>query len=161
MSIIDTDDGEVELIEVLFSMACGAVAFIAAQFFVNKYKDALFDRVHKLLPNHPNVRRVMLSALKANHCSCEAIKLVINKTVYVLTQFVGVNASKQTEALTTPVPLSTDTSVRNLSDEELLKLGYIPEKVAKGMGLIDKAGNIKAMHEICNESKVLELRNAG
>lgn len=153
-------DGDGEVVEVLFTLAAGAVALAAAKYYAHKYRDTLYNWVQSRLANHPSVRRVFLRALQINYRSCEAIKTTIKGKVYILAQLVGVNSSKHSEVLATPSLPKSESTVRDLSEDELLRMGFIPEKVAKGMGLIDKNGNIKGMHEVCSESKVMELKMA-
>lgn len=164
--------------DLLVAATVGIVAAVAAHLFISKYEETIRVWVGKNLRNHPGVVRVVVRALQVNHHLNKAVRVRINNAVYVLVQMLGVKSSKVAEAMTSPtvnIPQHEETTIlspeqlarfsgytisvsQNESEESLLQKGLLPEKAARGMGLIDKQATVKGMYEVCGESKVMELR---
>lgn len=172
-----------DLGEYMLIAAVGLVAFIAAQIYFNQYKDAIFDMLRGSLKDYPTVKTVLMTAVQKNG---EAVKCYINGTHYIATRFLGMNTSGNTTQGAVEIRKTTRTltaeemqregllrDIRNgnlsagerqhlsgMTEADLLELGLIPEKVAKGKRLIDKNGKVVGAARICTEQEVLELRNS-
>lgn len=172
-----------DLAEFLLISAVGLGAFIAAQFFINQYKDAIFEMLRGSLKEHPNVKTIVMAVVQKNE---QAVSHYINGSRYFATRFLGIPTGSNTTAGAVEIRSSVRklsmnemeregllSGIRNghvsdaqqhtlkgLTEEELLELGLIPEKVAKGKRLIDKDGNIKGAATICSEQEVLRMRDA-
>lgn len=168
-------------LDFVLAATVGIAAFLAAQYFISQYQETIYQWIKKNLAGHPDVQRVALRAMQANHHVKKAIRVKVGETVYVLTQMLGIKKDTRTaETMTRPVvSVPTESTTRVLTAEELaryaggtfiaksgateaelLEQGLVPEKAARGMGLIDKNGDVKGLHEICSESKLLDLRQA-
>ena len=172
---------EDELIEFVIGAAVGVAAAIATQWFLNKYQADIQNWVKNNLVGHPAVTRVVLRAQHAFYHSKKAVKVLVGKAVYVLARMVGVKEDGTTENMTdsgvisapdivstrplTPEEIAILTGGRcNVSETEsqqsLLQKGLLPEKVAVGMKLIDKEGNIAESYTICDSAKLEAMRMA-
>lgn len=173
----------VDIAEIAFDAALTAVvglgAFLAAQLFISKYRESIYSWVKERLWIYPGVQRVAIRALKANYHAEQAIRVKVGNNVYVLTEMLGIKSGNTAVKMTSPqisVPDSATTRVLTLeeikektkgkvvvspsdSEETLLRKGYVPENVARGMGLIDKNGKVKGMHVVCSNQQVMAMRN--
>lgn len=172
-----------ELGEYMLIAAVGLVAFVAAQIYFNQYKDAIFDLLRGSLKDYPTVKTILLTAVQKNG---EAVKCYINGTHYIATRFLGMSDSGNTTQGAVEIRKKTRTltaeemqkegllrDIRNgnisagerqtlsgMTEADLLELGLIPEKVAKGKRLIDKNSKVLGAARICSEQEVLDLRHS-
>ncbi|MBE6410198.1 MAG: hypothetical protein IJB89_08540 [Akkermansia sp.] len=176
MEEILIDVGEF-LVDAAFAAVVGVAAGIVAQFFISKYRETIYGWVASRLKGHPGVQRVALRALHSNYQAEQAIRVKIGNAVYVVTQMLGIKSGSQAVVMSdvkvdapasvvtrelTPEELARYSSYAlNVSasdtEETLLRKGLVPEKVARGMGIIDKKGKVKGLHEVCSQEKVQEL----
>lgn len=183
MEEILVDVGEFVL-DTALAAVVGIFALVAAQLFISRYREKIYDWVKSRLHSYPGVQRVALSALQANYKVGQsikeggrAIKVKVGNAVYVVTQMLGIKSGSSAVVMS-DVRVNAPDSVtsRELTPEELaryssyalivsegdtedtlLNKGLVPEKVARGMGIVDKKGNIKGIHEVCSQQKVQEL----
>lgn len=142
-------DGEGEVLDIIIQAALGLGAFVTTQYFLHKYKDALYDWAHSYMKDSPGVRRVFLRAVKLNADTCKVYKKIYNKTTYVFVQLMGLNEdTKQLEPISPHKVPDIETSTRSLTEAELVRMGFIPEKTAKGMSLINENGDVAKVHEL-------------
>lgn len=178
------DEFIIDIADIVFDAALAAVvgigAFVAAQLFIGKYRETIYSWVRSRLKSYPGVQRVVFRALKANYHTEQAIRVKVGNAIYVVTEMLGVksgNTATKMTNLQASVPDSATTRIltpeelkqfsggtvdvsQSDSEETLLRKGCMPEKAAIGMGLIDKKGKVKGMHEVCNEQQLMAMRNA-
>lgn len=173
----------VDIAEIAFDAALTAVvgvsAFLAAHFFISTYRETIYSWVKSRLQFYPGVQRVVIRALKANYHVDQAVRVKVGNAVYVVTEMLGVTSANTAAKMTSSqasVPDSATTRVltpeelarftngtvtvsHSDSEATLISKGCMPEKAARGMGLIDKNGKVKGMHEVCSNQQVMAMRN--
>lgn len=176
-----------DMLEYVAIGTVGIVAFAAAQFFFSKYKDTIYDMLKGSLLEYPRVKTVVIAVLKKND---DAVSFYIKGTRYFATRFLGLSAGSTNTQGAIALPTMPRASTRRLtaeeieqqniidgirkgelsqrqknalesfSEEDLLALGLVPERVAKGKRLVDKNGKPLGAVTICNEQDVMNLRNS-
>lgn len=166
------------------SLVALATAVAAAQWFFYQFSDRIFDYLRGRLKDYPTVKKVVMAVLQVNH---NIVTYYIKGTKYVAFRYLGLPAAstntKDAKEIRTTATTATMTKeqlekqglvdglrtnaltdnqkarLNGFTEEELLELGLIPEKVAIGKKMMDGEGKVLGAAVIADESKVLELRN--
>ena len=168
------------LIDFVIGAAAGVAAGIATQWFLNKYQNEIQNWVKANLAGHPAVTRVIIKAQQLSHNTKKVVKIIVGGTVYVLARMIGVRPDGTTVRLTnsgigditivethpmTPEQIARLTGGQckieeDESETSLLQKGFVPEKVAVGMKIIDKNGCAAESYTICDSRKLAAMRMA-
>lgn len=168
------------LIEVVIGAVAGVAAGIATQWFLNKYQNEIQNWVKSNLAGHPAVTRVVIKAQQLSHNTKKVVKVIVRGSVYVLARMIGVRADGTMERMTdsgmsditivetrpmTPEQIAILTGGQckieeNESETSLLQKGFVPEKVAVGMKIVDKDGYAAESYTICDSRKLAAMRMA-
>lgn len=162
-----------------------AAAVAAASYYFDRNKKQIFDYLRPRLTAYPQVKTVVMAALKLNE---KLVAFTIKGTKFIAFRYLGLE--ENSSATHKAVPLDREETNghmtaeeiekrgllegiqkgaltdkhKNLlalfSEEERLELGLMPEKVAIGKKLINQKGHALAPVVICTEQEVLDLRHS-
>lgn len=162
-----------------------AAAVAAASYYFDRNKKQIFDYLRPRLTAYPQVKTVVMAALKLNE---SLVSFTIRGTKFIAFRYLGLDENSATTHKA--VPLDQEETygrmtaeeierrglwdsiqkgtlsdkhkniLNQFSDEELLELGLMPEKVAIGKKMIDRKGKVLAPAVICTEQEVLDLRHS-